>query len=77
MEGKIGGDALLSDRGLAYAKALPDLITDNIGDAPLTVRHILLSPSFVLTIRASLIVHKGLDVDATTNNPDWRESAIY
>ncbi|KZT03445.1 bifunctional 6-phosphofructo-2-kinase/fructose-2,6-bisphosphate 2-phosphatase [Laetiporus sulphureus 93-53] len=37
VEGKIGGDALLSERGLAYAKALPALITDNIGDAPLTV----------------------------------------
>ncbi|EIM90533.1 bifunctional 6-phosphofructo-2-kinase/fructose-2,6-bisphosphate 2-phosphatase [Stereum hirsutum FP-91666 SS1] len=37
VEGKIGGDAPLSDRGLAYSKALPALITDNIGDAPLTV----------------------------------------
>ncbi|KAJ3476515.1 hypothetical protein NLI96_g11102 [Meripilus lineatus] len=37
VEGKIGGDALLSERGLQYAKALPKLIKDNIGDAPLTV----------------------------------------
>ncbi len=37
MEGKIGGDAGLSERGLKYANALPDLIRDNIGDAPLTV----------------------------------------
>ncbi|TDL27187.1 bifunctional 6-phosphofructo-2-kinase/fructose-2,6-bisphosphate 2-phosphatase [Rickenella mellea] len=35
--GKIGGDSSLSLRGLQYAKALPALITDNIGDAPLTV----------------------------------------
>ncbi|KAI0075792.1 bifunctional 6-phosphofructo-2-kinase/fructose-2,6-bisphosphate 2-phosphatase [Panus rudis PR-1116 ss-1] len=37
VEGKIGGDSPLSERGMSYAKALPDLITDNIGDAPLTV----------------------------------------
>jgi 6-phosphofructo-2-kinase/fructose-2,6-biphosphatase 2 len=37
VEGKIGGDAGLSERGLKYAHALPDLIRDNIGDAPLTV----------------------------------------
>jgi len=37
VEGKIGGDAPLSIRGAAYASALPDLITKNIGDAPLTV----------------------------------------
>ncbi|KAI0062201.1 bifunctional 6-phosphofructo-2-kinase/fructose-2,6-bisphosphate 2-phosphatase [Artomyces pyxidatus] len=37
VEGKIGGDSPLSERGLRYASALPDLIKDNIGDAPLTV----------------------------------------
>ncbi|KZT66865.1 bifunctional 6-phosphofructo-2-kinase/fructose-2,6-bisphosphate 2-phosphatase [Daedalea quercina L-15889] len=37
LEGKIGGDAPLSERGQAYAEALPGLIKDNIGDAPLTV----------------------------------------
>lgn len=37
VEGKIGGDAPLSPRGMQYAKGLPALITDNIGDAPLTV----------------------------------------
>ncbi|KAI0036638.1 bifunctional 6-phosphofructo-2-kinase/fructose-2,6-bisphosphate 2-phosphatase [Vararia minispora EC-137] len=37
VEGKIGGDAPLSERGLAYAKQLPNLIKDNIGDASLTV----------------------------------------
>ncbi|TFK54823.1 bifunctional 6-phosphofructo-2-kinase/fructose-2,6-bisphosphate 2-phosphatase [Heliocybe sulcata] len=37
VEGKIGGDAPLSARGLQYSNALPALITDNIGDAPLTV----------------------------------------
>jgi len=35
--GKIGGDSSLSSRGMKYARALPDLITDNIGNAPLTV----------------------------------------
>lgn len=38
MEGKIGGDSGLSPRGLEYAKALPALVEENIGDAPLTVR---------------------------------------
>ena len=37
MEGKIGGDSALSERGERYAKAMPALITDNIGNAPLTV----------------------------------------
>lgn len=40
VEGKIGGDAELSPRGLKYAKALPGLILENVGDAPLTVRSI-------------------------------------
>ncbi|OCH95219.1 bifunctional 6-phosphofructo-2-kinase/fructose-2,6-bisphosphate 2-phosphatase [Obba rivulosa] len=37
VEGKIGGDSSLSERGMRYARALPALITDNIGDAELTV----------------------------------------
>ncbi|RDB25867.1 Fructose-2,6-bisphosphatase [Hypsizygus marmoreus] len=37
VEGKIGGDSLLSPRGLQYSEALPALVTDNIGNAPLTV----------------------------------------
>ncbi|KAJ7510435.1 6-phosphofructo-2-kinase-domain-containing protein [Mycena galericulata] len=37
VEGKIGGDSLLSPRGMEYAKALPALIKENIGDQPLTV----------------------------------------
>jgi 6-phosphofructo-2-kinase/fructose-2,6-biphosphatase 2 len=36
VEGKIGGDSMLSPRGILYMKALPALVTDNIGDAPLT-----------------------------------------
>ena len=39
MQGKIGGDSELSERGLTYAQALPQLIKDNIGDKPLTVWH--------------------------------------
>jgi 6-phosphofructo-2-kinase/fructose-2,6-biphosphatase 2 len=37
VEGKIGGDAPLSARGMGYARTLPALIHDNIGAAPLTV----------------------------------------
>ncbi|KAG6813903.1 hypothetical protein H0H92_005752 [Tricholoma furcatifolium] len=37
VEGKIGGDSFLSPRGMQYANALPALVTDNIGNAPLTV----------------------------------------
>ncbi|KAJ3494306.1 hypothetical protein NLJ89_g10837 [Agrocybe chaxingu] len=37
VEGKIGGDSLLSPNGEKYMHALPALIKDNIGDAPLTV----------------------------------------
>ncbi|EGO25917.1 hypothetical protein SERLADRAFT_466744 [Serpula lacrymans var. lacrymans S7.9] len=37
VDGKIGGDSSLSPRGLEYAKALPGLVRDNIGTAPLTV----------------------------------------
>jgi 6-phosphofructo-2-kinase/fructose-2,6-biphosphatase 2 len=39
VEGKIGGDSNLSERGWAYAKALPQLVQDAVGDAPLTVWH--------------------------------------
>lgn len=37
VEGKIGGDAPLSPRGMQYARALPGLIKENLGDANLTV----------------------------------------
>jgi 6-phosphofructo-2-kinase/fructose-2,6-biphosphatase 2 len=37
VEGKIGGDSSLSPRGVLYSEQLPSLITDNIGNAPLTV----------------------------------------
>ncbi|KAF9239651.1 6-phosphofructo-2-kinase-domain-containing protein [Melanogaster broomeanus] len=37
VEGKIGGDSSLSERGLQYASALPELVRTHIGDAPLTV----------------------------------------
>lgn len=39
VQGKIGGDSDLSERGWAYARALQKLISDNIGDAPLTIWH--------------------------------------
>lgn len=37
VEGKIGGDSDLSPRGWKYAHALPELVHDAVGDAPLTV----------------------------------------
>ncbi|KAK7044119.1 Fructose-2,6-bisphosphatase [Paramarasmius palmivorus] len=37
VEGKIGGDSLLSPRGMQYAKALPELVTRSVGDQSLTV----------------------------------------
>lgn len=37
VEGKIGGDSDLSERGWAYANALPSLVQEAVGDAPLTV----------------------------------------
>lgn len=40
VQGKIGGDSDLSERGWAYARALPKLIQDNVGTStPLTVWH--------------------------------------
>ncbi|KAJ8072229.1 Fructose-2,6-bisphosphatase [Marasmius tenuissimus] len=37
VEGKIGGDSLLSPRGMQYAKALPALVTESVGEQTLTV----------------------------------------
>lgn len=38
LQGKIGGDADLSERGEAYARALPELVRKSVGDGrPLTV----------------------------------------
>lgn len=37
LSGQIGGDANISERGEAYAKALPDLVKKSAGDAQLTV----------------------------------------
>ncbi len=60
--GMIGGDSPLSPRGEKYAAALPALILDNIGDAPLTVRVILYAPHHWLTA----VPVTGLDVHAST-----------
>jgi broad specificity phosphatase PhoE len=56
VEGKIGGDSLLSPRGLQYSEALPALVTNNIGNAQLTVRLVLLgsSTSFTVDCRCGL-----------------------
>ncbi|KAF8640270.1 hypothetical protein AX16_010165 [Volvariella volvacea WC 439] len=37
VEGKIGGDSLLSSRGMQYADAIPGLVKKTVGDTPLTV----------------------------------------
>lgn len=37
MEGKIGGDSDLSERGQEFARLLPNLIQTNLGDKKLTV----------------------------------------
>jgi 6-phosphofructo-2-kinase/fructose-2,6-biphosphatase 2 len=47
--GMIGGDSPLSPRGERYAAALPALILDNIGDAPLTVCRDLKSSQQVIS----------------------------
>lgn len=62
MEGKIGGDSLLSPQGLKYADALPDLITDNIGDAPLTVIFFFLEAVFACLIPNHRFGHRLLGV---------------
>ena len=62
VEGKIGGDSLLSPQGLKYADALPDLITDNIGDAPLTVIFFNLGVVFACLIPNHRFGHQLLDV---------------
>ncbi len=35
VEGRIGGDADLSERGAAYSRALPGLVEKSIGDTPI------------------------------------------
>lgn len=37
LSGQIGGDANISERGEAYARALPDLVKNSAGNLPLTV----------------------------------------
>ncbi|KAL4074611.1 6-phosphofructo-2-kinase-domain-containing protein [Scleroderma yunnanense] len=37
VEGKIGGDSPLSERGMEYARTLPELIRKHVGDASLTI----------------------------------------
>lgn len=71
MEGKIGGDSLLSPRGMQYAKALPALVTDNIGDAPLTVGDVSPEGHY-----GQLTLALGVDVNAPTNDTDRTIFAI-
>lgn len=80
MEGKIGGDSLLSPRGMQYADALPALVTDNIGDAPLTVslrtknHRSSMFQSNAVTYMQNLNV--GLDIDIEENDSDCEQSTI-
>lgn len=72
MEGKIGGDSALSERGMRYAKALPALITDNIGEASLTVSILL---TFDL-LPFPLVRAAGVDVNPSADYPDCTASPI-
>lgn len=72
--GMIGGDSPLSPRGEKYASALPALVLENIGDAPIQVhkRHITQEISFALTILCS----PGLDIHSSADNRDGSASAV-
>ena len=72
MEGKIGGDSLLSPRGMQYADALPALIKDNIGDAPLTVWFFFSTVNLFLRSTFGL----GLDFHLAANDPDRGTIAV-
>ena len=48
VEGKIGGDSDLSPRGKDYARALPALVKNNIGNGPLEVSQVERSCQHVL-----------------------------
>src|SRR3954454_20529392 len=56
--GMIGGDSPLSPRGERYAAALPALILDNIGDAPLTVCSEFQSSQRVLSASSAVFVSR-------------------
>jgi hypothetical protein len=59
---------------MQYAEALPALITDNIGDAPLTV---ILCPTlndFAVFLIDGLL---GLDLDSQAHHPDGVEASLY
>ena len=56
---------------MQYADALPALIRDNIGDAPLTVMFLL-----VLSTLGLLNFKLGLDFYIAKNNPDRRTIAV-
>ncbi|KAI0928155.1 hypothetical protein AcW2_004260 [Taiwanofungus camphoratus] len=71
VEGKIGGDSPLSERGVAYAEALPAHITNNIGDAPLTVGRRAVSAT-----RAEGPSRAGLDVHPATHHTDGTAPAV-
>lgn len=63
VEGKIGGDSDLSERGWMYARALPELIQNNIGDEPLTIWHSSLrrTAQTASFLRYPKLVWKSLD----------------
>ena len=72
VEGKIGGDSDLSERGFIYSTALPALIRDNIGDAPLTVT----IQSFSLPASLVVTLLSGLDFHPQAHNPDCARAAL-
>jgi len=58
VDGKIGGDALLSAQGELYAKSLPSLIREKAGELPLTV--------WTSTLRRTIQTAAGLDYPKLT-----------
>lgn len=66
VEGKIGGDSLLSTRGEKYAAALPQLIKEKVGDTPLTVSFNTQSCKSSSHISS----RKGVDLDSSTHGPN-------
>jgi len=70
VEGKIGGDSALSSRGMRYARALPDLITDNIGNAPLTVSvHAAIHPFWSIILTRSCLRRFGPQRSSEQSKP--------
>lgn len=82
VDGQIGGDAALSVQGEQYMRALPSLIKEKLGDAPLTVRlPLYLSPRSSRSLGKEADVAwgfccTGVDLDAEADDPDGEFAAV-